>query len=1426
MRKRDLLFVAGVMYFLSIQTAYNQKVLYPEIKPVNARFDNFLIMNGKAAQAATSVFQDKKGFMWFGTENGLYRFDGNRYVEYGINRNESGFAGHQVNTICEDSDGFLWIGTSGALNRLDQKSGKFRHFYPDTSNFSVGDNIIRFITEDRRGDLWLITDKNIFRFDRKTNMPHRLGTDSLSWRKVEKTFNVRDESDRFLEDTKGRIWIGTDNGLYNYYPDSEKLVKIYPEKESPDNIINSIVNCIKEDEKGNIWCGTQNDGLIGITGSGKGDFMKILHQDRNNPAPFEKNVTAIFPDPKGILWIFGNNILSGYNDFSGEVKSYIFSDRYFPDRKWNDRITIEKIFRDSDGTLWLLYKRYGQLFRFEPASESLSLYFVPTYTVIQCIKDNTGSLWFGCVRNNIFRLEKDYLSYMTAFVPNSCDVNSMHKMKMLEDDQDKLWLLLSDGAYYLADPDVNHTMDPGILNFPRKEFKAISIFQDTKGNLWYGGNKGDIFRYDPVKNDFYEFRLPIIKLPDDYLSPQITIIHEDIEGNIWFATIGCGIFKLPSGSSKIELFIDGELLPGDMSVRYLTDFLLDGDDLLIATNTGLYRIDRDKKLINDYSKLEGKQRNYGDITLRIRRDNKNDIWILNTFSGIYQFDRSNNVFSKVFFNEEIAGTVYYDLLIDRFDRFWIARNNEILFYDPVTGTSRSRIFPRLQYDIQSYRLKSGLIVFLNEYSLLIFREKTPVNRVVPLVAFTRFLINGTDYHILFPDAENIDEVRRIDLPYNLNTLSIEFAALNYLHPEQNKYRYFMTKRDKDSVTVSQGLSAEYQRMPPGRYKFWVTGSNNDGLWNKEGVSLEIRIHPPWYRSVLAYTIYVVAFISLIAGYIRFRTYRLTRDKIRLKARIEAATEELEIKNRQLAEIDRIKTHFFTDISHEIRTPLSLILGPLENISKEEMLSRRMSGMIDMMKRNAQRLMHLVNQLLDISRLDAGKMKITLIEDDIVKYLRILVYEFLSMAESKQINYIADLPEKSFKTWFDRDKTEKIISNLLTNAFKFAPQKGEVQCVVKIENDKKEDTTPLLKIRVLDSGPGIRKEHQDRIFDRFYRIEGHHEADGHGTGIGLSLVQEFVSLLHGKIDVDSTPGKGSDFSIILPLGKDHLSAEEYVITQFSEGIPDKKVTDNVRQQHNSGSVMKAEKEKLRILIIEDNEDLRKFIKESLYDDYNILEAENGINGRNTAFTMIPDLIVTDIMMTDLDGIKLCSQLKNDERTSHIPIIMLTAKATIDDRIEGLKSGADDYIVKPFNMAELETRISNLLALRDKLKIRYAKFYVPESGKDMQGSVDDRFMARVLIIINANLRSFTFDVGSLHEQLGMSRMHLTRKLKILTGLSPGLIIRNIRLEKAAELILTKKGNITEIANSVGISNPSNFTKSFRNYFGVSPKDYVKH
>ncbi len=1055
------------------------------------------------------------------------------------------------------------------------------------------------------------------------------------------------------------------------------------------------------------------------------------------------------------------------------------------------------------------------MFRFDPVAEKLSLYRTPNFMAYQCIMDSTGSFWFACIRNNIFRLVTSQIPFLTLKVNNSAQTAQTNRGSILEDSLNKIWILCNYGTYISSDFNVTSSIVLEHYRFPDGDTTKQSGFVDRKGNIWFGSLTGKLTRYNPISHEFRTFVIHNPRSPESHF--QVPLTRQDKSGNIWVATSRAGLYKLSGGTGGPEHILDFNEEPGDQSRKMLLDFLIDSrGQFWILTAESLVSIIMPGKKIIDYT-------DYGNgiftafrSNIRVKEDNKGKIWILNSRSGLYLFDRQNDSFNKVHVVAEDAGTEYYDLLADRNDRLWIAHNKGISVYNQEDGKSRIILTPKLQYDIQSCQIKSGEILYLNDNQLFIFYENIPLNNYLPPVYLTRLLVNGTDYNKIFAAESDISSLKRLDLPFRFNTLSIEFAALNYLNPEHNLYRYFMTKSDKDTMMVSQGLPAEYKNMPPGKYKFWVTGSNNDGLWNPSGVTLDIRIHPPWYRSVVAYVIYFIAFISLMGTYIRLRISRLTRDKLKLKAEIEAATGELEVKNRQLAEIDRIKTHFFADISHEIRTPLSLILGPLENISKEEMLSSRMSAIIDLMKRNAQRLMHLVNQLLDISRLDAGKMKITLAEDDIVKCLRILVYEFLSQAESKHIKYIADLPEGKFTIMFDRDKVEKIISNILSNAFKYTPETGVVQCMIRIETDINNNSQPVLLVKIMDSGPGISKEHQDRIFDRFYRVEGHQETDVYGTGIGLSLVNEFVSLLHGEITLKSSPGTGSVFNVTIPLGKDHLSSDEYVIIKPSLDVAVKQEMHLWKEKSRSAIIKNGETGRIKILIIEDNEDLRNYIREILSKDYLVLEAENGKAGINTAFTMMPDIILTDIMMPDTDGITLCTQLKNDERTSHIPIIMVTAKATTEDKIEGLRSGADDYLVKPFNMAELTTRISNLLSIRDKLKLKYSELNYFRIGNQVPESVDDRFIHRVIQIINSNFKDHSFDVHMLEERLGMSRMHITRKLKILTGYTPGIFIRNIRLEKAAELMSAKAGNLTEISNSVGIANPSSFTKIVQEIF----------
>jgi signal transduction histidine kinase/DNA-binding response OmpR family regulator/streptogramin lyase len=1164
---------------------------------------------------------------------------------------------------------------------------------------------------------------------------------------------------------------------------------------------------------------------VKIIDADKGAYERISLPGNGENKDWTGKISVIFNDTTGILWTFGKSMLSKIDPKTGIATNYWISDEYISNREWGSNLDIQKIFPGESGTLWMISMNNGLMFHFIPETEKLSVYPVPRYIDFTCIKDNTGSFWIGSIVGYIHRLVTDSLPFFSIKVQHKENIAIMRRSMILEDKNGMIRAALSSGIWQFRNTDIGSGIRLEKENIKGDDINANCIFEDSGGNLWFGCSGGNVIKYSPSDNSKKRFRLPLDQnIEDDY---GITIIDEDRSGNIWICYSTYGIFKLEPGSGIIEAFLSFRELSGIAEGFYITDFMIDNNDKLwISTFNGLFRTDKDKKEVVNYAGFDGTGKAYGSFYARVISDNNNNVWVLNTLEGPYLFNPANETFSNIALNEEYYGIFFSDLLFDRYNNLWIIQNKSIIIADPVTHASRKiSVSQDLQFIQQSLRLKSGQMVYLWGDNFYIFPKSMPVNRSIPPVYITGIYVNGLEFNQLFPEEEPVTDLRKIDLNFNQNHLEIEFAALNYLNPEDNRYRYFMKGIDTDTSGIVNDLSVEYRKMAPGNYTFWVTGSNNDSIWNPDGVTLEIRIRPPFYRSAIAFLIYFIMFVSAMANYIRLRTIRLTREKLRLETEVRQRTLELEDKNRQLEEIDKTKTRFFTNISHEIRTPLSLILGPLETLQKEHSGDEKEEGLLELMKRNGQRLMQLVNQLLDISKLDSGKMKIILSEEDILRSIRILVYEFLSLAESKKIKYLVELPEYPFITWFDWDKIEKIISNLLTNAFKFIPVNGTVLCSISINKGTDNMKNNILEIKVRDTGPGMTQENINMIFERFYRVESHHEMAGEGTGIGLSLTREFVELLHGTIEVKSDIGAGSEFTVKIPLGFDHLERDEFILTDKLAETKD--VHPKTQRIDLQCKVIPSESidSEISILVVEDNTDLRNYIRDNLTPDYRILEAGNGSSGVTLATTMIPDLILTDLMMPEIDGVTLCSRLKNDERTSHIPIIMLTAKATTRDKIEGLKSGADDYLVKPFNMEELKVRISNLLEQRERLRQKYRTFREHGQAEQEVGSIDDRFMEKINRLISENIRDFNFDAGDIHELLGMSRVHLYRKLKAITGLSPSIYLRNMRLEISARLLKNKSGNITEVSNSVGISNPSYFTKCFRNYFGISPKDYNK-
>ncbi|WP_373495873.1 ATP-binding protein, partial [Aquiflexum sp.] len=658
--------------------------------------------------------------------------------------------------------------------------------------------------------------------------------------------------------------------------------------------------------------------------------------------------------------------------------------------------------------------------------------------------------------------------------------------------------------------------------------------------------------------------------------------------------------------------------------------------------------------------------------------------------------------------------------------------------------------------------------------------------------------------------------------------TIQFVGISIQSPKKVIYQYKLEGLDQNWSSLTNRSEATYANLPHGKYFFKVKAMNGEGLWSSE-LSYPFLVRPPWWRTWWAYSLYAFSGLCFLYG---LRQYTVNRERMKHELKIQKLEAE------KMHEIDHLKSRFFANISHEFRTPLTLILGHLDKFLARSPEDNPDQPAYRMMHRNARRLQQLINHLLDLSKLEAGSMKLDLKPADLIAFLKALVFSFTSHAETKKIQYHFKYPHDHPVVYFDADKLEKIITNLLSNAFKFTKPGGKITVTALIETaDKKSlpdtfsDTAPsstagMLELRVEDSGAGIPRDQLDRIFDRFYQADTSHTREQEGTGIGLSLVRELVELHSGEIKVESQPGHGSCFTVRLPV----------LLADFEEIAITEPALDNNHKIINpiidtgefkpSPDVAPAndDPEAPLVLIIEDNADVRSFIRETMQPLYHVMEAGDGEAGYKQAVKTIPDLILSDVMMPKMDGVELCGKLKENVNTAHIPIILLTAKASGGDKLEGLETGADDYLIKPFEAAELLVRIKNLIDNRKKLREIFSREITLQPSSVVVSSVDEKFLQRILLIIEEHIGDDTFGVEEFGREAGMSKTQLFRKLKALTNHAPGDFIRIMRLKRAADLLSKGAGSIAEVAFRVGFNDPSYFTKCFQKEFGKTPSEFV--
>jgi signal transduction histidine kinase/DNA-binding response OmpR family regulator/ligand-binding sensor domain-containing protein len=1401
-----------------------QIVIYPEIAGFRGLFENYKPIDPVTDITTTKLYFDRQGFLWVGTKSEILRFDGHEYKTLPGNSSDStGIAGNYVTDICEDEAGNIWVSTLGALNRIDRMTWTVGHFFTDTTDYSNSSNNIYSIYEDARGFIWIITERDFYKFSKKTGTFRRYTIDSSDYLYERLPMN---RPGRIVEDSLGFIWIATTGGLYRYDPSADSLNVFRDFTGLKMNSQCNYVTNICRDNAGSIWFSTF-DGLFKISDPVKGLFKRYNLRPESDAGSRFDSIMTILPDSKGNIWAFGNFTVTCLNVQSGEAENLIISKPYYYFGRGREVYEngFRYAFEDDRGFIWFLNSFAGLMYRLNPVNHETVLFQVPNYSVFSCIMDSDYSFWFGCVSTNTWRLVHEKLPYSFTYLPENKSVLFSEKADIIEEFDDKAFLILTSGTYITEGLDIKREFILKPFVFPDGTSISRSVFTDREGCFWFGRPEGRVVRYDQKRSLFRTFYLPSDKFGN------ISEFHHDMNGNIWMKSY-FAIYKFDSAAEKIIPFSSGYPELDDAISKGIMDVCFDKDDRIWIGPTygnGIYMYSITDGKMKFYGNKTGLKITYQDQCLRIREDSLGRIWVLFNSNGLFLYNPETDNFNGIKINNDPGKRYnFLDFYVTGEMRLSVSHSEGLLKVDLINNKSKYNKFTQPQQFNHLYQARNGTLFNLNGEMFYQFPDSADGNLVVPGIFITSIMINGREFSRKNPYSEGNGIPDKINLKHNQNNLRFSFTVVEFRNPEDCQFKYILNGVEDDTVIIlADHRSAEYKKLMPGRYAFWVSGSNSSGRWNEKGEKIEIVISRPWYNSVISWPIYALIFLGIVSMIVKFRLKRLTFQKKELENIVAVRTEQLENKNRQIEEMDNLKTKFFTEISHEIRTPLSLIVGPIENLISENTgkTEDKYLAWMNIIRRNGLRLTRLVNQLLDISRLDAGKMMLVLTRTDILRCIKVIASEFLSLAEIRKIQLIIKISDETINILCDRDKIEKIISNLISNALKFTPPGGIVVCTAEVTPGITGQEDSVLNVSVKDTGMGIAEEYRQKIFDRFFRIEGQWEKDGSGTGVGLALSSEFVKMMHGKIEFDSKPGAGSFFRVTIPLGIKHLRSEEYTLT--NNNVEDEIDQTSSMQGFDDISELNSHEiddDRKQILIIEDNDDLRIFLHQSLGDEYDVIEASDGDSGVETAFSKIPDLIITDIIMPGKQGISICSALKDDERTSHIPIIILTAKTNIEDKFEGLKAGADDYLFKPFYLHEVKIRVSNLLEQREKLRQKFRMTEDSESSINYNTSVDNIFIKRINEIVSGNLHDLEFNAGMLQEKAGLSRVHLYRKLKAITGMAPAELIRRHRMKKAALLLKMKTGNISEVSLKVGYSNPSHFSRVFRNEFGIAPKEFI--
>lgn len=1349
------------------------------------QFSRLDITNGLSHNQVNCIFKDSKGFMWFGTLSGLSRYDGYKFKIFKHSSGDTSSVNDDfIINVGEGPDGKLWVESRTAFNIYDPATEKFSHDIRGyLKSLSVPYSKITAIRKDRTGNYW------------------------------------------FLDATLG---------ISRYNPESRKVTHLVHLTSDTTSIYANTVSDLAQDSKGNIW-------LVYYSGVLERLNPKSYRVDYRSyglgKLPTGLNTSyKIYIDAQDDIWAFSPSYSSGVYYLKSRGWALTHFDKSSGPAHLNTDV-ISNVIQDDKGRMWIatdhgginLLDKNTFAIRYLLNRED-DLKTVGQNSTVYIYKDNTGIIWVGTYRHGVSYYHPGIIKFAhyTRHLsdPNSLPFNDINSFA--EDHAGNIWIGANGGGLICFNRKTGafkqYVHEPGNPNSLTNNVVVCMHF-DRDQKLWLGTYYGGLDCFDGHIFKHYRHNNALAgSLSED----RVCSIAEDSEGNILAGTIASGINILDRKTQSFSYIQLGNI-DNTIHSNYISAMLEDRhQNLWVVTSYGVdVLMKKTHQFVHYLHDDKDPNSLVNNNTSNILEDSYGLIWV-STRDGVSVFNPETGKFTNIIKQDGLADNTVTDMREDDNHNIWASSPNGL------TNILVSRLPSGLKFRFINYnendglqgreftinsslKTRDGYLLFGGGNGFNMFKpSEIRSNKSVPNLVFTDFEIfnesltpgEKTDGRVILP--QSITESKSINLKYNESSFSIDFAALNYFNPDKVVYQYKMENFDKDWITADNKVrKATYTNLDPGTYVFRVRNSGGSG-WTDKQLVLNIRITPPFWKTIWAYLLYAAVIVGALL-YIRREGIR----RLRLKFTIEKEREEAQ----RLHELDLMKIRFFTNVSHEFRTPLSLIMAPVDKLLKQnpEADTQRQLNMVN---RNARRLLNLVNQLLDFRRMEYQELKLHEKPGDIVKFIKELSYSFSDIGEQKHIGFTFDSDIDEFYTSFDHDKIERIIFNLLSNAYKFTHQDGQVSVLLNLlESD--DHGRQMLEIKIIDTGIGIPEDKLEKIFEPFFQNDIPGSMLNLGSGIGLSITKEFVKLHRGRIHVESEFNQGSCFTVLLPLlqlDKSLFVDKPTAIEHDPAFVPATPKPDR-KENYNRDA------RKPTVLLVEDNDDFRFYIKDNLKDSFNIIEAENGKKGWQKALAMHPNLVVSDISMPEMNGIDLCKKIKGDSRTSHIPVILLTALVGEEQQLKGLETGATDYMTKPFNFEILLSKIKNILSQQEHMRKTYQKQVDVSPTEEHVDSPDELFIKKVLLLIDNNISNPNFSVEELSDDMFVSRYTLYKKILMMTGKTPNELVRSMRLKRAAQLLSTGHLTISQVGHKVGFKSQKYFVKAFKAEFNMIPSRYVE-